>query len=496
MTQSRSFLRHAAVYGLGSLLLRSASVIMTPLYTRYLPPSEYGVLEVIDKIGNIFAIVLMANGIRVAAITFYCQATDEKEREQTAATTTTALVVILALSALLVLPFIGHVGDFLGIDDPALVTFGIATVLLDALTVIPFGLMQARLESGFSVASSLAMFFSRFALTFLGVAVLGWGVWGVWGANALISTVFGVVLTLREFLRGSFHPDFQKVREVLKFSLPFIPGGLFLFVLHNGDRLFLPRYVGLEGVGLYALGYKLGSAASMFGAAPLHMVWGARMYDEYKTPHAARTVGRVITWILAAYLLVGVPVSILEDELIWLLGWGRYEGAGMVVSVVVLAYFFLYASNLMDSTFYVFHKTSLKPWVAAISMAITLAFYAWLIPRYGIMGAAYATLGGFVCQAAVTYLFTQRVFRVSYEPGRLLGMLGLAFLLVMLSRFWGSSPGEIALKIGLSVAWPGLIWVSGLMTDDEKAEVLALLRHLVVRFRTAMPVPRFGKGDT
>ncbi len=54
---SRSFLKHAAVYGFGTLLLQAASVVLLPLYTRYLTPADYGTLEILNRVGQVLGIV-------------------------------------------------------------------------------------------------------------------------------------------------------------------------------------------------------------------------------------------------------------------------------------------------------------------------------------------------------------------------------------------------------------------------------------------------------
>ncbi len=65
--RNRSFLRHAAVYGMGTLVLQAASVVL-PLCTRYLTPADYGVLEILSRTGQVIAIFLMANGIGPASL--------------------------------------------------------------------------------------------------------------------------------------------------------------------------------------------------------------------------------------------------------------------------------------------------------------------------------------------------------------------------------------------------------------------------------------------
>jgi thiol:disulfide interchange protein len=100
-----------------------------------------------------------------------------------------------------------------------------------------------------------------------------------------------------------------------------------------------------------------------------------------------------------------------------------------------------------------------------------LASYALLIPRYGSMGAAIATLIGFMFLAAATWVVTQRVFPVQYEWSRLFALLLLAIGLWSLSRFLPAEPWTWPAKVGLWLLGPALVWFGGLMSPREKEHV-------------------------
>ena len=69
----RSFVKHAAVYGLASLLVQAGGFVLLPLYTHCLTPSDYGVLEVLGRLAETVGTCLMFGGFRQALLTFYQQ---------------------------------------------------------------------------------------------------------------------------------------------------------------------------------------------------------------------------------------------------------------------------------------------------------------------------------------------------------------------------------------------------------------------------------------
>jgi O-antigen/teichoic acid export membrane protein len=477
----RSFVKHAAVYGLASLLMQAGGFVLLPLYTHYLTPSDYGVLEVLGRLAETVGTCLMFGGFRQALLTFYQQSQHEADRRRVVATTlslfgATSLFgggLVLALAGPLSGLMNGFIQDTPGIS-PTLLRLAILAILLEPLSQIPLTLLQARVESVRFVSITLMQFVVRIGLCVLFVKYLHGGMMGALGATVIMGSVFGLGLCTREIVCRPALPDLGQLRALLRFALPLMPGGLCFFLLHHGDRFFLLRFRSTEDVGTYALGYKLAQAAGMFSLAPLYMVWSAHMYKEAKTASAPVVFGTAFTRILATYLLVGLGLALFQDEVVMILGGAPYACASAVVAPVLLAYFCQSAVSLMDAGLYVRRRTGLKLGITLTTTAVMFALYALLIPRYGSMGAAIATLIGFAFMAVCTWAVTQRVFPVQYEWSRLLAMLGLTVSLWLVSRLFPAAPWVWPAKVGLWLVAPIVVWCTGLMSHREKEQVRAL----------------------
>jgi O-antigen/teichoic acid export membrane protein len=294
----------------------------------------------------------------------------------------------------------------------------------------------------------------------------------------LTTGAFGLGLSAWELTRSLGRPEWGQVRALLRFALPFVPGGVGFFILHHGDRFFLLRY-GPEEVGLYALGYKVAQVVSTFSLTPLYMVWSARMYEEARAPEAPAVFGRAFTRILSAYVLVGLGLLLFEDEALRVLAGPAYARATEVIPLVLLACFFQAGSSLMDAGFYVRHRTGLKLGITLTATVLMLVLYALLIPAWGSRGAALATLGGFAFLAAHTWWTTQRVFPVRYEWPRLLTLVALAAALALAGRCLPAAAWAWPVKAGLWLALPLLAWQVGLISRAEKEYVRSLVRRLL-----------------
>jgi O-antigen/teichoic acid export membrane protein len=476
-----SFFRHAAVYGLASLLLQAAGLVLLPLYTRHLSPGDFGLLEVLGRTAEVLTTCLFVGGVRQALVALHQQAEGEHERRQVAGAALVVMMAVCLAGGGLMLVLARPLSTLLDAGGPGLLLLATASVLLEIFWLVPLTLVQARVESGTYLVATVSQFLVRVALSVVMVAWCGLGVAGVLGAMALTSGLYAVVVTGRELLWSAAWPDLRRVRDLLAFALPFLPGGLCFFAINYGDRFFLLHWQGREEVGTYSLGYKLALAVGTLSLNPLQMVWGVQMYREARAPEAPAIFGRAFSRILAAYVLVGLGLCLFQDEVVAVLGGPAYAGAAAIIAPVVLAGLFQTTAALMDAGLYVCGRTGLKLGLTALATVVTLTFYVLLIPSHGSMGAALATVAGFAVLAIGTWRVTQHVFPVAYEWGRVSGMMALAVGLWLLSRMLPPTAWAAPMKMSLGLLWPVLLWQLGLVSNEEKQYLRALLGEVGTR---------------
>jgi len=363
--------------------------------------------------------------------------------------------------------------------------------LIDGVALVGHSLNQARMDSEFYAAVSFGQFLVKVGLCLLFVAGCGWGVWGVVAASLLRALLFAVILVARECRIGMAWPNRAILWEMLAFAWPFLPTGLGFFILNSADRYFLVPFAGTGEIGSYGLAYKLAALVGLASITPLYRVWSARMYAVADTPDAAVVFGRVTTWLLAGYLFVGLGLSLLQEELIAVYAGAAFVTALPIVAVIVLANGLQAASTLLEGPLYVRRQTRWKVWITLASTTVMLLLYSWLIPAYGPWGAALATLGGFAFHATVTYAVAQHVFPVRHELGRLAALLLSAAALWFVAYTAGAGPWLVPMKIALWLAWPALLWLTGLIRPDEKQWLLGCVQRAAVR----LPIRNHGIGQ-
>ena len=144
-------------------------------------------------------------------------------------------------------------------------------------------------------------------------------------------------------------------------------------------------------------------------------------------------------------ILVALGLSLFSGEAIRFMVDPRYAGGARIVPVVALAYVFLGIGNYVQLAMYLGHRTGLVGRVSVAAAIINLAANYILISRFGMMGAAVATLIGFVAMAIGSYYCSERVFHMRLPLGRVIRGLCVAIAVFVLGQ------GVTAQRLGVAI---------------------------------------------
>ncbi len=99
-----------------------------------------------------------------------------------------------------------------------------------------------------------------------------------------------------------------------------------------------------------------------------------------------------------------------------------------------------------------------------------------LIPQYGLMGAAYATLASYLVMAVLMYLMVRKIYPVPYEWMRLTKIGGAAVAVYALTELVDAGTWTIAWRGGLLLCFPFLLYLLRFFVPGELPGVARLLR--------------------
>lgn len=483
-SESKVILRHGSVYGLATILGQAVSILLLPLYTRYLTPADYGALEILYFISGILSIFI-GLGVTEAMSRFYFDREDTAWRNRVVSTTILGMgLVCFACSALLSLlsPFAARL--FLDSTRYSIhFTVLFLSMAMQFLTSIIATYLRVRRRSGIFFFFSLTQTVATIGLNILFIVALRWGSLGMLAATFVASGLTGVIATTMVLARTGLAFDTALFRDMAKFGLPLIPSSLGSQVAISSDRYFVKAYVSLADAGLYSLGYKFGAIMHRFLTAPFIQVWIPRRLERYGRGDAEKAFARVFTYFLAFLTFASLAVSLLARDLVRILTTERYWTACRIVPLIALAHIVhvFYYHFTIPITY-----SKRTKYYAYLNVSIGIAnllLNFLLIPRYGAWGAGAATLVTYLGRSAFVYLLASRLDKVVFEVGNAVWIVGIACCLYFAGALLSQERILLDLLVQCAVVlvYPVLLVLFGVLTTEELSIARKKLGHLLRR---------------
>jgi O-antigen/teichoic acid export membrane protein len=472
-----------AAYQLADVVSKFIAVILLPVYTRFVTPKGYGVVELLAN-GVILISILARFGMIEAFLRFYFTDSDPERRDALARRTfvfllvaTTVVSVILAVGADPVSNVV------LGYHDATTLRIAVLGLWTFTNLELAYGLLRVDERLRLYATASVSNVLMTVAASVVLVVVAGEGARGLLLGNYAASTVvlFALWFKLRHRLwsGGRERGHGEEMGVLLRFGLPTVPAEASVYALSIVDRYYIFHHRGQALAGLYSIAVKLAGAVALIVRA-FQYAWPPLAYSVTDDREAGRLYGLVTTyylcisgWVVAGLALEGRWVLRLlaapaffnaYKALPWVaLGWALYGLWVVFLAVAGRA------------------KVTERNFPAAIAgLAANVVLLLVLVPPLGLAGAGLALCGAYVVMLGVMHLLTRRAFPVAFEWRRL----------VQLTLIVGglAAAGELALPtsgavgfISRAAVWaviPPALLVTGFAHGAELDQARALVARI------------------
>jgi O-antigen/teichoic acid export membrane protein len=470
-----------AAYTAASILSKVIAVALLPLYTRYLTTEDYGAAEILFA-AVVSASIIVRLGLIEAILRFYYL--DDEDPGRVVRSTFAGLFWLSTLGVLIALPLAGPLSELLlphpeklGGSAPELVR--IAIVGLWVLTMWEFMLTLFRLEERARAffATTILNVVAAIGLTVVLVVGLDEGARGLLIGSYATGAAFVVGLIALRWRRLSLRFDPALLRRLFRFGLPTMPAEVSLYALNFADRLIIARSLGLAEAGLYSLGVKFAQAVNVL-VRGFQLAWPPLAYSIRDDDEARGVYATVVTLFVAGCSFVVAGMWLFSRWIVRALAdpkfFDSYEVIGLIAVAVTLYALYLVLVVILGRT----GRTEFNLPAAFAALVVNVGLNLLLVPRLEIVGAALALVASYLVVLGLMYAFTQRLFPVPYEWGRLLrvvlsvaAIVGIAELLVPTEGLDG-----LLLRAALLAAYPLTLWATGFFSEEER-RWLGYLRH-------------------
>lgn len=427
--------KHTLIYGLGPIFQKSLGFLLLPVYTHYLTPADYGILELIT-IGIAIWIMIANQGMGTAFFKYYPWDDPEKETEcvSTAFFHIFFTGIALAIVSLAALFFIdASVLRINGTNLKSLLVIAVWSGFFQIVVIVPFQKLRAQMRSKKYVVVSTLGFAVNLLINILLIVVFHMGLLGLLLGNmiasALVAAMLGFsirkVLHIRKF-------SVQLMKKMIKYGYPLIPGGFSYFFLSIMDRIFIQSMCSASDLGLYSLGARIANIVGIVFIGPFLLVWPSLYFRWYKTEEGGKALGRVGRLFFGCLCLGALLLSLGAPAVIrGITGsqfWSAYQYVPpLLISQVGWGYF-----NLKNIGFNLLNKTKFLPLTLISSTLLNAILNYVFILRMGAMGAALATAVSYIFLCIFSDAWARRYYRLRMHDGRVAigfaGFLGFTYV--------------------------------------------------------------------
>ena len=469
--------KHSFIYGIGGFLVKGISFFLLPLYTHYLNPKDYGIFEVLDLSTSLLGMFLNF-GITAALLRFYGIANTEAEKRSIVSslfwfTVGTSAVVLLIGGA----SVRQTTNLLLGAGTPAsYLLLSLLAFLMAYIANVPYTSLRAKEASVTIVTIDMLVTIGLLAFNIYFIAGVRLSILGLFLSKIIVNTV-AFIMILKWMSRELFGaPDWKLLRKMVGFGAPLVFSNLTMFTLNFSDRFFLQHLRSLEVVGIYAVGYKFGFMLNFLLIQPFNMMWQSRMYIVHRMADHQKVFSRVFVLYSAVLIFASLGMAVLGPELMRVMVDSRYRAGGAVIPLVSLSYVFLGMGYYLQLGMFLTLRTGLIGKVSICAAILNLTANYFLIKHFGMLGAAWATVIGFLAIAVGSYCYSERVYPLALPAGRVIRALAMAGAVYLLSRVLPDTPLAVTLlwKCALLTVFPFLLWLSGCFSRDEIATLHSL----------------------
>ena len=473
MNKYKKLALNTGIFAIGSFGAKILNLLLTRLYALNLSDTESGIKGLLELsllfLQPIFTFALQEYLIRFGLDKEY----DKREVFSTSAVITSVGMMLMTL----IVPFLSKMHSLSYMKGFTVML--IIYVIMSSLRMLCQNFVRSRdLVKLFSIDGILA----TLTLLIFNLIFISHNHWGVKGflLAAILSDAFSTVFLfiaarLNEFTSAEcFSKDLAK--EMMRFAAPLIPTIVMWAITCLSDRMFIKQMhsdyheLGKGAVAIYGFANKIPNLISLvstifFQAWSMSAITENSSADRNKFYEKVYSAYESIMFTAAAGLLIIIkPVTsflVPSDK------FSEYSTVYMYTPILVTAVVFMCFNQFLGSIYSATKHSQNSCWTAMVACVVNLLMNYFLIPLWGIQGAAVATLLSYlIC------FWTRIIDARYYVPFKFNGGKNILNMVLLLSM-----SGIIIADVKLGVLWT-IILAAAVTAINYKALLITVNKLL------------------
>jgi O-antigen/teichoic acid export membrane protein len=478
--------RDSAIYGVATALNRVVKILLVPIVAKAYSTEVYGAFDSLNVylyVAGVLGVLGLSSSVVITA-TMGGRASSPANLRDPA--TTSFRLVVLA-SVLLALGICGGSRVLslilLGSSRYAgIVIWAALSIPFSAILLFTLSLLQWSFRRTWYIGIALGAAALTIGLTYEAVR-LDYGLSGFFIAN-LIGQALGAAAAMfatRDLIAGRWRPE--EVKRLLTIGLPFAIIGVASSLLPSIDRIFLVQFHSLDTAGIYGLGQKIATLATLV-LAGFQAAWGPFAFARRGDPGESRLFATVFLLVTTLVAVLAVLLTALSPWIARVVATSAYDGSPAYVGPLTLSagLAIVFGVIAIGSVMEGHSLNNLYAYVAGIGVTL-LANVVLAVLGAPAVGIAWANLFGQLAALGLIAWLSHKVHPIPYPYWRAAVVLGIAILAIaglggrVSDMSVGGRTAVITVAVVVTIAW---LWAA-VLSPAQRGSVMRLGRRSLGR---------------
>ena len=419
----RKVIKNTIWYSLAGYIPLISSFFLLPIYTKYLSPSDYGTIALIQtfvSIVSIFVTLQLHKAIGKFFVDF--------DGEDLATYLSTILFSCLGLAFLcisIIIYFFDAINNVIFTNQ----NFSFYPFFLYALLTVLFTVLGSVFKSVLLFQQKAStVFFIEFPISILNIGLYFFHIvfleHGVLGSvlssfyYSILTSIFFFAVT-RSYFKLRF--NYIYLKPSILFTLPLIPHAISGFIFISSDKLVLEKYLSIYFIGLYAIAVKFVSPVKTL-VDNFNTAYTPKLIKEYKVnpDDCMASFIKLSSIFYCLTLLTVYFVYLFAHEFLVLLTKPNFYSAQYLIMILSFCYLFRVFYGFFGTSIILSGKSWVFPLITLVSGVLNLILNIMFIPIYGIYMAAITTLCSYFVQLALSFYFSRKYLPIKLDNIRII----------------------------------------------------------------------------
>lgn len=403
----KKLIKNFSMAFIGNFVSKILSFIMVPFYTSILTTSDYGTADLISNI--VFLVLPVFTLLMEEAVMRFAldEATNSKEVFSIALKVSTAGFVFALVISPIILLF-----KNIRLYYWAIILYYIVSWLFNILSNYAKGLDKFNITTISGIIHTFAFLaLNVYFLAFLKIGIIGYLLAII--VSNFVSIIY-MFFSLKVWKNQFFFKRIDKLlaKKMIKYSLPMIPNYIMWWINNASDRIIISVFCGTAINGVYSVAYKipslLSSVTSIFESA-----WRVSSVDDFGSEESIKFYNNIYAFYNGA-LLIGASFFVLITKLIAKILFAKeFFEAWKITPILILAYVFSALAQYLNSIFSASKQTKKIVNSSFAGAVVNILLNLLLIPHFAGIGAAIATLTGYIIIWVINMKNTRSILKMN-----------------------------------------------------------------------------------